>query len=74
MLYIPVPMSFLYNTTNRLCSPGQVPPGMHSDINEQRAKDEQVGPIINSILYQCCFNLPSDREASRAGIRLHKWQ
>lgn len=55
-------------------SPGEVPLRMNSHIYEQRAEDEQVGPVINSILYQRCFNFPSDGEASRAGVGLHEGQ
>lgn len=55
-------------------SPGEVPLRMNSHIYEQRAEDEQVGPVINSILYQRRFNFPSDGEASRAGVGLHEGQ
>lgn len=55
-------------------SPGQVPLRMNGHVDEQRAEDEQVGPIINSILYQSCFNLPGDGETSRASVRLHEGQ
>lgn len=47
---------------------------MNSHIYEHRAKDEQIGAIVNCILYQCCFNLPGDGEASRASVWLHKGQ
>lgn len=45
---------------------------MNSHVYEQRGENEQVGAIINCVLDQRRFNLPSDGEASRAGVRLHK--
>lgn len=57
-----------FKTSHHQHSPGQLPLRMNSHIYEQRAEDEQIGAIVNCILYQCCFNLPGDGEASGASV------
>lgn len=45
---------------------------MNSHVYEQGAENEQVGAVINGVLDQRSFDLPSDGEASGAGVRLHE--
>lgn len=47
---------------------------MNGHVNEQRAENEQVCPVINGVLNQCRFDLPGDGEASGASVRLHEGQ
>jgi len=58
----------------QLHSPGQVPLRMNSHVDEERAKDQQVGPVVDGVLYQRRFDFPGDGEASRASVRLHERQ
>lgn len=47
---------------------------MNGHVNEQRAENEQVCPVINGILNQCRFDFPGDGEAPGASVRLHEGQ
>lgn len=58
----------------RVHSPGEAQLRMNGHINEQRAENEQVCPVINGVLNQCRFDLPGDGEASGASVRLHEGQ
>lgn len=53
-------------------TPGEMPIGIDGDVDEQRAEDEQVCAVINSVFYQSCFYLSGDGEASWTCIRLHE--
>lgn len=47
---------------------------MHGHVDEERAENEQVSAIIDGVLDECSLYFARDREAPRAGIRLHEWQ
>lgn len=45
---------------------------MDGHVDEQRAEDEQVGAVVDGVLYQSRLDLPGDGEASGTGVRLHE--
>lgn len=47
---------------------------MNGHVDEQRAKDQQVGPVVDGVFYQSGFDFAGDGEASRASVRLHEGQ
>ena len=55
-------------------SPGQVPLRMHGHVDEQRAEDQQVRPVVDGVLDESRLDLAGDGEASGASVGLHEGQ
>lgn len=57
-----------------MSSPGEVQLRMDRHIDEQRAEDQQVGPVVNGVFDERRFDLPCDGEPSGSGVGLHEGQ